>query len=82
VSKASPHTSGGGFTGMARDAGLDSPGDDDPAGQTRFWREQLTSSADHWSMDPDGAPLTDAQFDAIMRELATFKRMLRSLLHG
>jgi hypothetical protein len=82
VSKAYPHTSGIGFAGMARDAGLDAPGDDDPAGQTRFWREQLTASADHWSTPPNGAPLSDDQFDAIMSELATIKRMLRSLLHG
>jgi hypothetical protein len=82
VSKAYPHTSGSGFAGMARDAGLEAPGDDDPQGQTRFWREQLTASADHWSTHPDGAPLTDVQFDAIMSELTTIKRMLRSLLHG
>lgn len=82
VSKAYPHTSGNGFAGMARDAGLDAPTDDDPAGQTRFWREQLSASADHWSTHPNGAPLADAQFDTIMRELATIKHMLRSLLHG
>lgn len=81
VSKTSPHTSGGGFAGMARDAGLDAPGDDDPVGQTRFWREQLTASANLWSTQSDGASLTDAQFDAIMSELATIKQMLRSLLH-
>jgi hypothetical protein len=81
VSKGYPHTSGGGFADMARDAGLDAPGDDDPAGQTRFWREQLTASADHWSTQSDGASLTDVQFDAIMSELATIKQMLRSLLH-
>lgn len=82
VSKGNPHTSGGGFAGMARDAGLDAPGDYDPQGQTRFWREQLTDSADYWSTHSDTAPLTDGQFDAIMSELATIKRMLRSVLHG
>jgi hypothetical protein len=82
VSKGNPHTSGGGFAGMARDAGLDAPGDDDPQGQTQFWREQLIASAEHWSTQRDGALLTDVQFDAIMSELATIKRMLRSLLHG
>ena len=82
VSKAHPHTSGSGFAGMARDAGLDAPRDDDPTGQTQFWREQLTASVDHWSTHSDKAPLTDVQFDAIMRELATIKRMLRSVLHG
>jgi hypothetical protein len=45
-------------------------------------REQLTASADHWSGHADGVPLTDVQFDAIIGELATIKRMLRSLLHG
>jgi hypothetical protein len=82
VIKNSPHTSGGGFAGMARDKGLDAPDDADPAGQTQFWREQLAASADYWNTQSDGAPMTDAQFDAIMSELATIKRMLRSLLHG
>jgi hypothetical protein len=82
VSKAYPHTSGSGFAGMARDAGLDAPGDDDPQGQTRFWREQLTASASHWSTHPDGAPQAEVQFDAVMSELAKIRQMLRRLLHG
>ena len=82
VSKAAPHTSGTGFAGMARDAGLDVPGDDDPHGQTMFWREQLTASAEYWTAHHGGAALTDVQFDTIMSELAIIKRMLRTLMHA
>ncbi|HUY44649.1 MAG TPA: hypothetical protein VMV92_02820 [Streptosporangiaceae bacterium] len=81
VSKASPHTSGTGFSGMARDIGLEVPAEDDLNGQTRFWREQLTTSAEYWTTHQDGA-LTDAQLDAIMKELSDIKRILRTLLHG
>lgn len=81
VSKGRLHTSGGGFAEMARAANMDAPGDEDLDGQVEFWREQLTASAEYWSTEHEGSGLSDAQFDAIMGELATIKQMVRALRH-
>ena len=73
-------TSGSGFAALGRELGFDIP--DGKAAERQFWREQLDASVEYWSDDrPDGV-LPDAQFAAIMTELAAIKKMLRQLVHG
>ena len=47
--------------------------------ENRFWKLKLAEATLHWTERHDAGGLPDAQFDAIMAELAGIKRMLRTL---
>jgi hypothetical protein len=68
---------------LARELGREGPGEGADA-EHRFWRAEITAAVRYWSDAPAaGRPgLQDAQYDAIMAELSSVKKMLRQLLHG
>jgi hypothetical protein len=76
-----------GFANAGRD--LDQLDGSDDADNEPFWREQLKRSAEYWAArwnagaaDAAQPGLSDTQYDAIMAELATLKRMVRALAHS
>jgi hypothetical protein len=72
-------SSAAGFAGLARNLGLDVP--ETVEGERQFCRDELVRAVAYWSEHEDD-PAGDARHDAIMGELATIKRMLRTLVHA
>lgn len=62
---------------LARRLGRLKDGDD----AVRWWNTELDEISRYWTTHSDD-PLQDAQFNAIMTELAHIKRMLRTLMHA
>ena len=46
-----------------------------------WWNAEIGELRRYWAAQPD-EPMKDAQFDAIMAELAAIKRMIRGMMHG
>lgn len=51
-----------------------------PGGEDIFWREQSEQSVEYWTTHQD-EPETEAQFQAIMKELVSVQRALRKLAY-
>lgn len=68
---------GNGMYELARGLGRMMPGD----AERQWWNAELDEVRRYWRTKSDD-PIKDAQFDAIMAELAVIKRMLRSMIHG
>ena len=73
-------TSGSGFAALGRELGR-AVGEGKDAERT-FWRGELADAVAYWSDKSADGGLADAQFDAIMAELATLRRGVRALAHG
>lgn len=46
-----------------------------------WWNVEIEELRRYWAAQPDD-PIKDTQFDALMAELATIKRMIRAVMHG
>jgi hypothetical protein len=81
VSKSTGH-SGAGFADVGRRQGFEIARTAEA--EFAFWQDQRDKSYAYWAEHDEGSKilLTDAQFTAIMNELATIKRLLRQALHS
>jgi hypothetical protein len=79
--KPSSRTSNAGFARLGRDLGRFTGHGEDAERQFRL--EELGAAVQYWSAaaQADASP-SDKQFDAIMAELSTIKRMRHQLLHA
>jgi hypothetical protein len=73
-------TSGSGFAALGRELGR-TVGEGKDA-ERRFWRGELADAVAYWSDKSADGGLSDAQYDAIMAELAILRRGVRALAHG
>ena len=75
---------GDGFFWAAREANCLTS--DSPEDEYAFWKGELAALVKLWSAPngkrAGGTGLSDSQFDAIMGELSTIKKMVRQLLHS
>jgi hypothetical protein len=70
---------GPGFFKLARRLGFTIA--DSDAAEQDFWDAQVQAAVEHWT-EHEEAEEADAKHAAIMKELATIKRMLRLLVHS
>lgn len=59
---------------------------DSPQDEYAFWKDELVALVNLWSASDgnvaDRTGLSDSQFDAIMGELSTIKKLVRQVLHA